>query len=178
MLMKKITKKKGILFWITGLSGSGKTTIAKKITPKIKKIFGPTIFVSGDDLRSIFNLKNYSKSERLKIGINYSKFSKFITDQGINVVFAVIGLFEKLRAYNKKNIKNYVEIYIESNTKNLVKFSKKKHYKKNSNNVWGIDLKPQLPKKPDIRIINNFEKNLNQIELEIMKKLKKLKKLK
>ena len=36
-MKKKINSKKGILFWITGLSGSGKTTIAKKIFPTIKK---------------------------------------------------------------------------------------------------------------------------------------------
>ena len=36
--MRKLKNNKGIVFWITGLSGSGKTTIAKKITPEIKKL--------------------------------------------------------------------------------------------------------------------------------------------
>ena len=36
-MKKKLNKNKGILFWITGLSGSGKTTIAKNIFPIIKK---------------------------------------------------------------------------------------------------------------------------------------------
>ena len=54
--MKKIiiSKKKGILFWITGLSGSGKTAIAKKIQKKISHLYGPTIEISGDDFRKIF----------------------------------------------------------------------------------------------------------------------------
>ena len=54
-------RKQAFLFWITGLSGSGKTIIGKKIFRFIYKKFGPTIIVSGDDLRNIFNLKIVSK---------------------------------------------------------------------------------------------------------------------
>ena len=69
-MKKKINKNKGILFWVTGLSGSGKTTISKKIKKDISKNYGPTIVVSGDDLRQIFNLKGYSYSERLILNKN------------------------------------------------------------------------------------------------------------
>ena len=55
--MKKLKKNKGILFWITGLSGSGKTTIAQKIESNISNKYGPTVTVSGNDLRRIFNFK-------------------------------------------------------------------------------------------------------------------------
>ena len=48
-------KKSGYLFWITGLSGSGKTSLAEKILNFIKKNVGSTIILSGDDLREIFN---------------------------------------------------------------------------------------------------------------------------
>ena len=51
----KINRKKGILFWITGLSGSGKSTIASLIKDRIEKKYGPTIIMSGDDLRYITN---------------------------------------------------------------------------------------------------------------------------
>ena len=50
----KLKKNKGILFWITGLSGSGKTRIAKKIVGDITKSYGKTIVLSGDDIRNIF----------------------------------------------------------------------------------------------------------------------------
>ena len=77
---------KSILFWVTGLSGSGKSSIAKKIWPTIKRKFGPTILVNGDDMRSIFKLNKYDKN-RLSNAINFSKFSEFITSQGVNVIF-------------------------------------------------------------------------------------------
>ena len=109
----KINKNKGILFWITGLSGSGKTSIAKLVKNKISRLYGPTVIMSGDDLRKILNLKSYDKDSRLQNGIKFSKLCKFITNQNINVIFAVVGLFDKIRLQNKKNINNYVEIYIK-----------------------------------------------------------------
>ena len=50
----KLKKNNGILFWITGLSGSGKTTIAEKIKGEISKKYGQTLTISGDDLRKNF----------------------------------------------------------------------------------------------------------------------------
>ena len=47
-------KRKGILFWITGLSGSGKTSLAKLIKKDIINKYGPTIVLSGDELRKIY----------------------------------------------------------------------------------------------------------------------------
>ena len=61
-----INNKRGILFWITGLSGSGKTTIAKKIHKQIIKNYGPTLLINGDELRKYFGLKGYSFQEREK----------------------------------------------------------------------------------------------------------------
>ena len=84
--MKK--KNSGILFWITGLSGSGKTQISKKIYPQIKKNYGPTVLFSGDDIRQIFNLKGYTYNERLETVMKYCKLAKSITSQNINVIFA------------------------------------------------------------------------------------------
>ena len=73
-------KNKGILFWITGLSGSGKTTIAKKIRPFISKKYGPTIIINGDDMRNIFKLRKFDKSSRLENGKKYIQLCKLITN--------------------------------------------------------------------------------------------------
>ena len=66
-------KKKGILFWLTGLPGAGKTSIANKIIKSINKKFGYTILFNGDDIRKIFELKDYSFTGRKRIGMQYSK---------------------------------------------------------------------------------------------------------
>ena len=173
--MKKINKNKGIVFWITGLSGSGKTTLAKKITPEIRKIFGPTVVISGDDIRKIFKLNKYDKKDRLLILESYCQLAKFITNQKINVIFAVVGMVEKARKWNRKNIDNYVEIYLKTDLKKIINFNKKKIYhKKNVGKIVGIDIKAEIPKNSDITINNRFDKSLNNLKIELINKILKL----
>ena len=169
--MKKINKGKGILFWITGLSGSGKTTIAKHITKNISQKYGYTINISGDDLRKIFNLKKYDKKNRLQYALLYSKFCKLIVNERINLIFSTISLFHKVRKWNKKNIDNYVEIYIKSDLQKIIKLNKKELYKKNKS-IVGKNIKPEFPESPDIIIENNFTKSINKLSKELIKKIK------
>ena len=175
MKKRKIVINKGILFWITGYSGSGKSSIAKRIKKRISKLYGPTILINGDDLRNILELNKYSKIERIKNGLKFSKLCEFITNQNINVIFAVVGLFNKIRKRNKLKIKNYIEIYIKSEIKNIIKKGKKKIYKKNKKNIMGKDLKAELPKNPDITITNDLtiNHNIKKLSDELFVKIKK-----
>ena len=170
----KFSQNKGILFWITGLSGSGKTTIGRKIKREIIKIYGPTIHISGDDLRKIFKINKYDHKSRLKYGKKCCNFAKFITDQKINLIFSIIGMTQSLRDWNRKNIDNYIEIYIKSNIKQILKKKIKKLYTLNKSPVVGINIKPEFPKKPNIVINNNFKKNTQQLANELINKLKKI----
>lgn len=113
----KIYKKLGIVFWITGISGSGKTTLSKKIYSFIKKKFGPTVVVSGDNLRKIFKLNKYDIKYRMKVGKKYTNLLKLIIANKVNVLFSVVGLFHELHKYNRTHLKNYIEIFIDANFK-------------------------------------------------------------
>tara|TARA_B100001248_G_C27390376_1_gene462047 strand:+ start:1527 stop:2057 length:531 start_codon:yes stop_codon:yes gene_type:complete len=173
MKKKEINTKEGILFWITGLSGSGKTTIAKKIKKDIEKLYGPTLLVSGDDIRKIFDFKKYTAEERKTLVFKYCKFSKFITNQKINIIFAAVGMMDSVRDWLKKNILNYIEIYIKADLKKIIKAKKKKIYhKKNIGDIVGVDIKPEFPKKPDIIIKNNFDKEIDILAKTLIKKIK------
>tara|TARA_B100000767_G_C19757789_1_gene533799 strand:- start:1467 stop:1985 length:519 start_codon:yes stop_codon:yes gene_type:complete len=169
-----INKNKGILFRISGLPGSGKTRLARKLLPGIRKKFGPTIMWSGDDIRRIFKNRKYTAKERIKFGIKIIKLIKFITNQKINVIFATVGLEENTRKLTKKNINNYLEIFIKADIAKLKKLKMRKFYNDGSKNVWGKDIKAEFPKKPHIRIFNNFKTNLNKITQEIITKIDKI----
>ena len=116
--MKK--KNKCFLFWITGLSGSGKTSISKKITPFIEKRYGPTINFSGDDIRKTFGFDKFDKVSRIKYAMFYSKLCKILVDEGYTVIFSTVSLFSKVREWNKINIKGYVEIYIKTDINKFI----------------------------------------------------------
>lgn len=169
-----IRNDKGIVFWITGLSGSGKSSLGKAIKNEIIKQYGPTILFNGDDLRNLFQIKSYDKKSRFEISKQYSKFCKFIAKQKINIIFTSVSLFHDLHKFNRKNIPNYIEIYIKSDIKKLLRNKKKAFYKKKQTNVWGIDLKPEFPKKPNILINNNFKKNILDFKSDLIKKIYKI----
>tara|TARA_B110000008_G_C16705515_1_gene458600 strand:+ start:132 stop:668 length:537 start_codon:yes stop_codon:yes gene_type:complete len=173
--MKLKNRNKGILFWVTGLAGSGKTTLGKKIKKDITKIYGPTIMISGDDIRKIFTLKGYGYNERVAILKKYGLFARYITQQKINIILAVVGMFEEQRQWNRINIENYIEIYIQSSVKNIIKLNKKKIYNlKNSEKIVGVNIKPEYPKKPDIKIINSFKSTTDQIAKKLINNINKL----
>ena len=58
----KLDKKR--LFWITGLSGSGKSTVAKNIQKNISKNYGKSVLINGDKLRDILKIKGCSQRRK------------------------------------------------------------------------------------------------------------------
>ena len=88
---------------------------------------------------------------------DFSSANFIITKQNINVIISVIGLFHKIQILNKKVFKNYFEILIKKNIKKLIYINSKKIYSKK--NVWGVDIKPEFPKKPDLIIKKQISTN-------------------
>jgi adenylylsulfate kinase-like enzyme len=168
--MKK-KEKKGYLIWITGLSGSGKTSLANLIKSRVKNKYGKTLVINGDDLREIFKFNKYDKNSRLEYGKQYCKLLKLITDQNINVIFTVVGLFSLLRKWNRKYIRNYIEVYLKADVSKIKKKKRKKIYLKNSKSIVGLQIKPEFPKTPDIIIENDFSNSLNKLSDILFKKL-------
>ena len=168
----KNNKNNKKIFWITGLSGSGKSSIGKKILPKIKKKFGNTILINGDDIRNIFNIKIYDKAFRVKIGKSYFKLCMFLLNQNFNVIFTTVGLWHDLHKYNKLKGKNsYIEIFIDADIKKLVERKSKFFYKKKVKNVVGLSIKPEFPKKPSIYIKNDFNRTISELSEELLIKI-------
>lgn len=174
--MNKKTDK-AYCYWVTGLPASGKTTMAKMLTDYLKNNNKPTIQLDGDILRSILKVKTYSYEDRYLLGLKYSSLCKLIVEQNINVVIGVVGLFHKLQNWNRKNIPNYCEVFLNTPFDELKKRDPKGIYKSgldgNLKNVPGLDLKVEYPLKPDIEIVWNSEKNIQIVFEEIIENLKK-----
>ena len=173
MPKKKIinNNKQGIVFWLTGYSGSGKTEISKLLYKKIEKKFGKTVRLSGDDLRILLNLNGYTKKERKKISLKYHDVCKRFSLKGVNVLIDVVALFDSVRKKNRQYLSNYIEIYIKTDLKKVMSRKEKPFYRKNVKNVYSKDIKAELPKKPDIIQLNSFTKTTSFLSKEIFKKI-------
>ncbi len=146
----------GTVYWITGLSGAGKTTIGKLFFRRLKSEKKAVIFLDGDELRNVFgNDLGYSREERMQCAMRYSKLCQLLSGQGHDVVICTISMFDAIRRWNRLNIPNYKEIYIKSPMEILEQRNQKGLYSGGISYVVGIDLKLELPKNPDIELIND-----------------------
>lgn len=159
---------KGTLYWLTGLSGAGKTTIGNRLYYSMKTQKQNTIILDGDILKKIAGKDlGYGREERLERAYRYSALCKLLTDQGINVVICTIAMFDEIRDWNRENIENYIEVFLDVSMDVLKRRNRKGLYSKGSGNTAGIDIAIEYPKKPDIIIKNDgsqpLEKSVKKI---------------
>ena len=163
-----------MVIWIIGLSSSGKSKIAGLVYKRLKKKKINTVWLDGDNVRNIYNDKlGYTLKDREKNAQRISKLTKYFSDQNINVIASVLSNFPKWQNWNKKNIKNYKQVYLKVSLENLILRDKKNLYKKalkkKRKNVVGIDLKFHEPLNSDLIIDNNKKtKNFNKIVNKIL----------
>jgi len=151
-----------ILVWITGLSGSGKTTIGKEVYNKIKKKHENTIFLDGDDFRNILgNDLGHNQNDRIKNALRIHRMCKFLTFQNINVICTTMSLYKEIHDLNRSKINNYFEIFIECNIDELKRRDQKGLYSK-AKNVVGIDLTYDKPKSCELVIENSQQDKLQE----------------
>lgn len=154
-----------MVIWIIGLSGTGKTTLAKEIVNKanIDSNTTTTILLDGDVIRGIFgNDLGYSMNDRLLNAQRICRLGKFLDESGMNVVCAILSLFPETRDWNRKNIENYYEVFIDTPIDDLIKRDSKgiyeKYFRKEMSEVAGLDLDFPLPEKSDLVIKNTNSK--------------------
>ena len=167
----------GNVYWITGLSGAGKTTIGKRLYSRLKSLKSNVVFLDGDILRNVFgNDLGHSLEDRKKLAMNYSRLCKMLSDQDIDVVCATISLFKEVHDFNRKNIKNYYEIFIECDMQELKKRDQKGIYSKALNgemdNVIGINITYDKPAECDLVIDNSNQDSLNEKVEQIIQLVK------
>lgn len=166
----------GTVYWLTGLSGSGKTTIGKLFYSNLRQIKPNVVFLDGDILRGVFgNQFGHSPDERKNLAFCYARFCKMLSEQGIDVVCATISMYRECRKWNRNNISKYKEIYLRVPIEVLIERDQKQLYsralKGEVNNIMGIDLEIDEPEYPDAVIDNNGSKQPTIIAKELFETL-------
>ncbi len=163
-------------YWITGLSASGKTTLSTLLVEYIRSTGRQVIQLDGDELRQVLADEAYTREERIALSMRYSRLCRLLSSQGIDVVIAVIGLFKEIHEWNRENIPNYVEVFIDTPLDELKKRDPKGIYKRFESgeikNVAGVDLKVDFPVNPDVHLKWSSNKTIDSMFQELLDNIK------
>lgn len=169
-----MNRQQGRLYWITGLSGAGKTTIGTQLYYELKKTHDNVVLIDNDSFKSIIDVNpGYSKEERYWRGYKANRFFKMLADQGMIVIACTISMNSEFRNWNRENNKEYIEVFLDVPQDVLRSRDKKDIYKMQAtgkmNNVVGVDQKADLPKNPDLTIVNDGSLSVNECVDMILK---------
>jgi len=158
-LREKINGHKGQVLWLTGLSGSGKSTIANALEKELYTQGKKTYILDGDNVRHGLNKDlGFTDKDRIENIRRVAEVAKLMCDAGLIVITAFISPFrserEMARSLFQEN--DFKEIYISTPLKVAEKRDPKGLYKKARQgkipNFTGIDSPYEIPTKPDLEI--------------------------
>ncbi len=149
-----------MILWFTGISGVGKSIIAKKIYNNLKKKIKNIVHIDGDQFREMLNNDlGYTLKDRNKNAERIINFVRFLNKQNLNIIISANLTSQKYRLYCKKNFKKFYEVNIYSDINILKERDKKKIYKnRNLSNVVGYGIKNVRNSTAFLSINNNGTK--------------------
>lgn len=166
------------LLWFTGLSGSGKSTIANLVEQELHKNGVKTFVLDGDNVRKGINRDlTFSPEDRKENIRRIAEIANLMIDAGIVVLAAFVSPYKKDRESIRSIVKdvNFVEIFINTSIEECERRDTKGLYKKaragEIKNMTGISAPYEAPENPDIEIKTQEE----SVESAVQKIIEKIK---
>lgn len=168
---------KGKVIWFTGLSGSGKSTIANALEVELHKQGKHTYLLDGDNIRQGLNKDlGFTAADRVENIRRIAEVAKLMMDAGLIVLTAFISPFKREREMARQLIgkENFIEVFVDTPIEVCEKRDPKGLYKKAREgmlpNFSGISSPYEAPENPDLRIKNQDKKGFVQ-SIQMIKKL-------
>lgn len=166
----------GKTIWFTGLSGSGKSTIAEELAGRLKKEGYPVQVLDGDKVRDNINKGlGFSPEDRKKNIFNIAHIAKLLNEAGVIVLVPVISPYKELRDLAQTVISDFVGVYVDCPLDECENRDPKGLYKKvragEIKNFTGISDPYEIPDDFEI-VVNTQKSNLNDVVNQIIAQAK------
>jgi bifunctional enzyme CysN/CysC len=155
----QLKNQKPLLLWFTGLSGSGKSTIANELEKLLHTMNRHTFLLDGDNVRHGLNKDlGFTDADRVENIRRIGEVSKLMVDAGLIVLSAFISPFRAERDMVREMLPEgeFVEIFVDTPLEVVEERDVKGLYKKaragELKNFTGIDSPYEPPLNPDIRV--------------------------
>lgn len=161
----------GLAVWITGLSGAGKTTVARLLMPRFQEASRPCVLLDGDAVRSLLRHEwkmevGHGREERVQLARLYGRLCRALTMGGYDVVCATISMFHEIRDWNRTHVPNYLEVYLRVPLDELRRRDPKGLYARpvvgEEEGMVGIGVPAEEPRTPDLVIDHDERQTSDQ----------------
>jgi bifunctional enzyme CysN/CysC len=156
-LRSKLKAQKPCVLWFTGLSGSGKSTIANLVEEKLFDKGYHTYLIDGDNLRKGLSADlGFTKSDRIENMRRIGFLSKSFVDAGLITLVATISPFQNERENIRESFESneFIEVYVKTSLETCINRDPKKIYAKHKagefSNLTGVDSLYEPPVNPEI----------------------------
>jgi adenylylsulfate kinase len=168
---RKNNKQNSFLIWFTGLSGSGKSTIANALEYKLFLNGYKTYALDGDNIRKGINSDlTFSPKDRTENIRRIAEVANLLVDSGIIVLAAFVSPYKKDREEiaNILGQENFVEVFVNTSIEECEKRDVKGLYKKaragEIKNFTGINAPYEAPENPEIEVVTDNQTINDSVE--------------
>jgi bifunctional enzyme CysN/CysC len=172
-----------LTFWLTGLSGAGKTTIAREFEARVFNSGGVVVWLDGDTLRSGINSDlGFSKRDRSEHIRRTAEIAKLLNQSGALVVCSLISPFHEQRAQAKEIVgaDSFVEVHVNASLEVCEQRDPHGLYAKaragDVSQFTGIDARYEAPEEPRI-VLNTESSSVTDCVDQLMELLQRLSKM-
>lgn len=155
----KVINQKGLVIWLTGISGSGKSTIAVELEKELTQIGKLVYRLDGDNVRQgLCSDLGFTEEDRNENIRRITEVSKLFKDAGIITLVSFISPLKSMRKLAKDKIgdDSFIEAYVKASVETCIKRDPKGMYKKaiagQIKNFTGISATYESPENADIVI--------------------------
>lgn len=176
----QLKQQKPVVLWFTGLSGSGKSTVANAVESQLLSLGKHSYLLDGDNVRHGLNKDlGFSDQDRIENIRRIGEVAKLFVDSGTIVLSAFISPFisDRQQARALMNEGQFLEVFIDTPLDICEQRDPKGLYKKaragEIKNFTGIDSSYEAPVSPEIHI-KTAHKSVEQCAQEVVLKLQQL----
>ncbi|MDR7415371.1 MAG: adenylyl-sulfate kinase [Armatimonadota bacterium] len=147
--------RRGLCVWLTGLPGSGKTTIAHQVADRLQREGHPVEILDGDVVRQHFSRGlGFSREDRLENIRRVAYVAELLVRHGVVVLVALVSPYREAREEARRRIGDFLEVYVRCPLEVLIARDPKGLYaralRSEIPNFTGLDDPYEPPEAPDL----------------------------
>lgn len=172
--MATAVKEKGFVVWLTGIPGSGKTTIADILVERLRGVGHNVESLDGDEVRRNLSPElGFSKEDRETHARRVAYVSKLLARNGVAVVVALISPYRSFREHVRRQIDDFIEVHVDASVEECIKRDPKGLYKKalagEISDLTGLQDTYEAPEAPEVWVQTEDQSPEESVDIIIEK---------